>query len=144
MVRILIFLFFIKLNSYSQKPFESFQKGDTLIEIRTYENLNSLREFKKINEIEIYKEFDLTTKILKEEGKFDKDGNWFGVRKIYSEEAKLIKEINYDNNQIQFYNNYYEPFQENFRLIQQKAEQLLKDKLGLIFFSKIYYSKYKP
>ena len=48
MNKFLIFIIVITIKCYSQKPSETIQKGDTLIEIRTYENLNIINEFKKI------------------------------------------------------------------------------------------------
>ena len=136
MNKFLIFIIVITIKCYSQKPFETIQKGDTLIEIRTYENLNIINEFKKIKgqDIEFFKSFELNSKILKEEGKFNKNGDWCGLRKIYSNDGKLIREVNYDNNDEKIHNNYLIPFQENFNFIQLKSENLLIEKLGKSFF----------
>ena len=120
MNKFLIFIIVITIKCYSQKPSETIQKGDTLIEIRTYENLNIINEFKKIKgqDFEFFKSFELNSKTLKEEGKFDKNGDWCGLRKIYSNDGKLIREINYENNNEILHDNYLIPFQENFNFQQ--------------------------
>lgn len=56
------------------------------------------------------------------------------MRKIYSNDGKLIREINYENNNEILHDNYLIPFQENFNFIQLKSENLLIEKLGKSFF----------
>ena len=109
--------------------------ADTLIEIKSWVDLNSIREFKRIktNEVTLFKNYDMDSKILREQGVFKK-GHYFGIWKYYSESGKLEKEINFETNVKIIYGKINEPYDELFIFIKNKADSLLASRIGQKLF----------
>jgi hypothetical protein len=136
MKNIFIFLSLITLKCYSQISQEEIQKGDTLIKISQDLNLNIYSKSKRVKgqDLEFIKTYILNSNILIEEGQYEFYKNWKGLRKIYSNEGKIIREINYENNTETFFNNYSKPFKEYFNFIKIKTENNLRKKFGKSFY----------
>lgn len=118
------------------RPVGKYEVGDTSIEVKSWKDLNSIREFKKVKgqDIELFKNYYLDTKLLREEGMFK--GGWcFGVWKFYNVNGQLEKEINYDNNIKTLYGKLNEPYDDVFNQIQHAADSLLIEKYGRDFFT---------
>lgn len=135
-MRLLIILtLFFPLIVFAQKS--NFVKTDSsVIETKHFKYLNSIREFNELksgNRI-YYKEYNFTTKQLREFGVFEK-GYSVGVWKYYSEDGQLLKTIDYDTNIKKLYGKISEPFDSVFNFIKHQADSLLKAKYGSVFFS---------
>lgn len=122
------------------RPNGKYQVGDTHIEVDSWKDLNSIREFKRLRRRDspggrkfymddthqhetdtmFYKDYYLDTKKIHEEGMFV--GGWcVGIRRYYSKTGHLEKEIDYSTNTKTLYGKSSEPYDEVLRAQKQSG-----------------------
>lgn len=114
-----------------------FWKEDTLIEIKTFQDLNSIRVFKKLNGSDtiIYLDYYFKSRTLRNTGVFQ-NGMCKGVWKFYTKKGLLEKKVDYDSCIKTLYLVKNEPYDDVFLDIKRRSDSLLIAKFGSTFFNK--------
>jgi hypothetical protein len=150
---VLITLFvFASLYSFSQalQRDSIFHSHDSTFEIKTWKELNLIREFIRFEGKEefYYKEFDFKTLHLKAEGLL-KSGLCTGNWRFYKKKGKLDHQVNFEPVHTKSYTTADGPYADLFKYIKQKCDSLLeqkKEKSGNFLFhfhsSQSYYYRF--
>jgi hypothetical protein len=132
------------IDSIAIKPLEEpprlkiikIKTDSSLIETRYYQDLNSIREFNKLDAADrtYYRDYYFDTKTIKEVGVFQ-GGNCAGTWRYYDNKENLIKEINFESGDKKLYNKQAEPYDEILEKMKIKATVVLKSYFGEEFFN---------
>jgi hypothetical protein len=125
-----IFLFiFLSVHAFSQAISKDsvYHSHDSTFEIKTWKELNIIREFIRFEGKEdiYYKEFDLKTKHLKAEGLL-KSGLCSGSWRIYSKKGNFDHYLTFEQVHTKSYTTPAGPYDDIFKPIKQKCDSLLE------------------
>ena len=104
------------------------------IEIKYYEDLNSIREFNRLDSVRrtYYKDYYFDTHTLNEAGTYEDYA--IGLWTYYNKKGELIKEINYDTGEKIICGNTPDPYDNDFLKIKATADSILVCYFGSAFF----------
>jgi hypothetical protein len=115
----------------------SMKTDSSVITTNTYEDLNSVREFNRLESIDrtYYKDYYWDTHTIKEEGIFE-DGYCFGLWKYYDKKGTLYKEIDFETGNKRLYGGGSEPYDDVLLEMRTKGDSILKACFGSAFFER--------
>lgn len=130
------------------KFIEKFETDSSIIEIKDYEYINSIRIFnrlKKVNKV-YYRDFFYDTKGVKEHGTLNKKGVHIGSWKFYDKQSNLIRTIDYDRGTWYLIKSRRQPYYNLQRQIKLRGDSIIQHHYGKAFFDKhvswnIFYSR---
>ena len=127
---------FCSLQLYAQEN-KILKTDSSIITIRYFSYLNSMREFNELNDRDksYYKEYTLDTKVLQKQGLFE-NGDCVGIWNFYSADGTLEKQINYSTGEKIYLNDQTEMYDSIFVLIRKHADSIVISNFGFSFFKK--------
>ena len=118
-----------------EQRIDKIKTDSSLIEVKYFEDLNSIREFNRLDSVDrtYYRDYYFTTCNVKEAGIIE-DGICAGIWKYFNENGKLIKKIDYETGQKTLYDGKTEPYDDLLLKAKGNADSILQTYFGANFF----------